>query len=167
MGYIDVSAQALTFLMSLGLGAVLCLLYDVVRALHKTFIKGFLEVLVCDILFWCVAAFLTFCFLIIRCFGSVRVFVLVGELIGAVITRYTLSRLFLPFLSKILRLISAVGGFLRVGFGKLFISVEKIIKKMLLIVKKGLQPKALLLYNLLNVRNKREAADPDEIDKEM
>ena len=167
MGYIDVSAQALTFLMSLGLGAVLCLLYDVVRALHKTFIKGFLEVLVCDLLFWITAAVLTFCFLIIRCNGTVRGFVLVGELIGAVVTRYSLSRLFLPFLSKLLKLISDVFGFLRVGFGKLFKSVEKIIKKMLLIVKKGLQPKALLLYNLLKVKNKRDIAVPDEIDKEM
>ncbi len=167
MGYIDVSAQALTFLMSLGLGCVLCLLYDVVRALHKTYIKGFFEVFVCDLMFWIVAVLLTFCFLVIRCNGSVRAFVLIGELIGAILTRLTVSRLFLPVLNKVFiafeRIFSWFGGI----FGKLLKYIEKFFKKMLLNVKKHLQPKALLLYNQLKVRKKRKVVLSDDIDKEM
>ena len=167
MGYIDVSAQALTFLMSLGLGCVLCLLYDVVRALHNTCIKGFFEVFVCDLLFWSVCVFITFCFLVLRCNGSVRTFVLIGETIGAVTTRLTVSRLFLPFISKVFngleRMFLLFGGI----FGKLLKYVENFFKKMLLNAKKYLQPKAVLLYNLLKVRKKRKAVLSDEIDKEM
>ncbi len=167
MGYIDISAQALTFLMSLGLGAALCLLYDVVRCLHKICIKGFFEVLVCDLIFWFVAALLTYCFLIIRTLGSVRGFVLVGELIGAVIARLTLSRLFLPLLTRFFAAITFVFSLFGRGFGKLLKWTEKIIKKMLKYVKKVLQPKALVLYNLLKVKKIQEGEPSVEIDKEM
>ncbi len=161
MGYIDVSAQAMTFLMSVGVGAVFCLMYDFVRALHKLSINGFIEVLVCDLLFWGIAAFFTFCFLVIRCNGSVRGFVLVGELIGAVVTRFTLSRLFLPFLIKLFTVISKVFSFFGRGIGKVFKTLEKIIKKLLLKAKKVLQHKAILLYNYKRNQSKEKMGSND------
>ena len=59
---IDVSAQIVTFLLSLALGAVLCLFYDILRVLHMTSVNGFAEVIVSDLIFWLVAAMATYCF---------------------------------------------------------------------------------------------------------
>ncbi len=147
MGYIDVSYQAVTFALSLLLGAVLCMLYDVVRALHKTYIQGFFEVLVCDLLYFGVSAVITFCFLVIRCQGSVRFFVLVGQLIGFMAVRLTLSRWFLVVAVRILKIFSYIFGF----FGSITVSImrklKKFLEKMLFCAKKVLQPKCKLLYN--------------------
>ena len=52
MGYVDVSHQAVTFLLSVILGSVLCLIYDIFRVIHKLYINGFFEVLVTDLLFF-------------------------------------------------------------------------------------------------------------------
>ncbi len=163
MGYIDVSEQALTFLMSMALGVVLCLLYDLVRVLHSTCIKGFFEVLVCDLLFWGIAAVITYCFLIIRCQGSVRGFVLIGQLIGAVVTRFTLSRIFLLVLTKLFYCISRFFSMIRGLLAKVFRVPKNILKKMLYNAKKGLQHKALLLYNYKKLKAKNsegESAPP-------
>ena len=156
MGYIDVSAQALTFLLSVALGALLCLMYDIVRVLHKTCVKGFAEVLVCDLLFWVTAAMLTFCFLIIRCQGMVRGFVLFGQLIGFIAVRFTVSRFFVAFLLCVSKLISLCLGTVSSVIGKCTALIEKKTKKFLTKLKKVLQHKRKLLYNLLKTRIKRE-----------
>lgn len=154
MGYIDVSAQALTFLLSVVLGVLLCLLYDIIRVLHQTCIKGFFEVLVCDLLFWGIAAMLTFCFLIIRCQGAVRVFVLFGQFVGFIAVRFTVSRFFIAVLLRISSLLSFCVGNLSSLFYKVAALIEKRIKKILIILKKVLQHKYKLLYNLLKARSK-------------
>lgn len=152
MGYIDVTAQAVTFLLSVVLGVLLCLLYDFFRALNRSYIKGFFEVIVCDLLFWVASAFITYCFLIVFCQGMVRGFVLFGEALGAIATRLTFSRFFIigleRFFSIISKIFKAIVSFAR----KMTTPFKKIFKKMQLSVKKVLQPKAILLYNQLKVR---------------
>jgi hypothetical protein len=152
MGYINVSYQAATLGLSIVLGVVLCLLYDLVRALHKICIKGFFEVLVCDVVYFGISAVITFCFLIIRCQGEVRLFVLVGQLVGFVALRLTVSRfvlkVFILILSFIFRAFEFIGSTL-VAFLK---KLKNFFKKMLIYAKKLLQPKCKLLYNQVKVR---------------
>lgn len=157
MGYIDVTQQMLTFALSVLLGVVLCFIYDIVRALHRIVLKGFFEVLICDILFWVTSAVLTFCFLIIRCNGMVRGYVLFGEAVGAVITHYTLSRLWLIILLKIFSVLAWVKRVLTLVFIKVSLPFKKIFKKIIKTLKKVLQHKWGLLYNQLKVltRTKR------------
>ncbi len=152
MGYIDVSYQAVTFALSLVLGAVLCVMYDLMRVLHKTLVKGFFEVLVCDILYFGLAAVVTFCFLVIRCEGSVRAFVLVGQILGFIAVRFTLSRFVLSVGVWIFTVISKI--FKKFGLVVLSIlrKLKNFLKKTLFYAKKGLQPKCKLLYNDLKVR---------------
>ena len=96
MEYININTneQAITFALSIGLGFLFCLFYDVLRVFHRLWLKGFFEVLVSDILFWFVLSVATFCFLIIRCQGSVRVYVLFGQTLGFLAARFTISKLF-------------------------------------------------------------------------
>ena len=152
MGYIDVSYQAVTFLLSVVLGAVMCLLYDVLRALHKRMLKGFFEVFVSDILFWSIAAVITFCFLVIRCNGYVRGFVIVGQVIGFSAIRLTLSRYFLAGIDWIMSVFSGIFRFVWRFVAKIFRILKNILKKILKYAKKYLQPKCKLLYNHLKVQ---------------
>lgn len=167
MGYIDVSEQALTFFMSFGLGALLCLLYDIVRALHKTAVKGFFEVLISDLIFWFVAAFITFCFLILRCQGTVRGFVLFGQLAGFLTVRFTLSRFLIKFFVFAVSIFSTCFRAISARLYKSAALLEKNIKKFFNMAKKVLQPKAKLLYNLLKVRSKRKKASEQTDFKEI
>ena len=96
MDYINIntSEQVITFVLSIGLGFLFCLLYDILRVFHRLWLKGFFEVLVSDILFWAVLSVVTFCFLIIRCQGSVRAYVMLGQAVGFLVARITISKFF-------------------------------------------------------------------------
>ena len=153
MGYVDVSHQAVTFLLSVILGCVLCLIYDIFRVIHKLYINGFFEVLVTDLLFFGFSAFITYCFLILRCQGYFRVFVLVGQCIGFVIVRYTISKFFILVLSAILGLISKVLNKIITKFYQLATKFEKIIKNLINKLKKHLKQGVILLYNQLKVKS--------------
>lgn len=156
MGYIDVSQEVATFFLSLLLGAFICFLYDLVRALHKLFLKGFLEVLVTDILFWAVASVLTFSFMILRCMGNIRGFVLFGILLGFLAVRFTASRyIYSIYLFVFLKFNHFYIFFSR----KIHFVLGKIIyfmKKYIIVIKKLLQDNILLLYNQLKRKIKRE-----------
>lgn len=154
MGYIDVSYEVVSFGLAILLGGILCLLYDVVRVLHKFYIKGFFEVLVCDVLFWLIASALTFCFLIIRCLGYVRGYVLFGELVGAILVRFSLSRLWFYILGKIFGVFVAVFSHISLSVHKFFQTCGNFVKKISKTLKKVLQHKRRLLYNHLKVRTK-------------
>ncbi len=160
MDYINVNTneQVMTFVLSMGLGFLFCLLYDILRVFHRLWLKGFFEVFVSDILFWFVLSVVTFCFLIIRCQGSVRGYVLIGQLLGFSVARITVSRFFVKALTGIFTIIS--NSFHRFGgvIGKNLLKCEKNLKKLLNKAKKLLQDKAILLYNQLKVcaRDKRD-----------
>lgn len=95
MWEINVGNQFATFLYSLCLGAVLCLFYDVLRALRKVGYNSFWTVFIGDIFFWTVSAFATFVFLLARTYGEIRGYVIASEFFGFVIFRLIFSRLFL------------------------------------------------------------------------
>lgn len=147
MGYIDVSAEAVTFLLSLALGAVLCVLYDVVRVLHCVSVRGFFEVLVTDILFWIFAAFLTFCFLILRCQGTVRGYVIFGAALGFFIVRITISKYFMIGVTAVLRFLRKIYGAFSGMLRRMLAPVSKMLKKIQIVLKKVLKDRIKLLYN--------------------
>ncbi len=152
MGYIDVSYQAVTFFLSVGLGVLMCVFYDILRALHRASLKGFFEVLVTDILFWSISAFLTYCFLLLRCQGNVRGFVLIGQLIGFLTVRVTVSRWLLKAFAWFFGLFFAVFKVISAKFYQLAEKSEKNIKKSFNKLKKHLKVRAKLLYNQLKVK---------------
>lgn len=96
MWEINVGNQVVTLAFSLCLGGISCALYDVLRASRKAGFNSFITVLITDIIFWIVSAFITFIFLMARTYGEIRAYVFMGELIGFVLYRFTLSRLIFP-----------------------------------------------------------------------
>ena len=103
MGYINTDNQVVTFLWSLVLGVAMCLAYDVVRAFHKVSVKGFFEVMLLDLLFWGTWSLITFSFLVLRCKGEVRAYVLFGQAVGFIITRISVSKLFYHIFTLVLK----------------------------------------------------------------
>lgn len=157
MGYINTDNQVFTFLWSLVLGVAMCLAYDVIRAFHKVSLKGFFEVMLLDLLFWGAWSLITFSFLILRCKGEVRAYVLFGQAIGFIIARISISKLFYRFFTFVLRALARIFEVFGSNVRKTVGCLEKIIKKILKTIKKGLQHKVKLLYNQLEVHKKNNS----------
>lgn len=117
MWEINISNQAQTFLFSMLFGVLMCLLYDVIRALNKNG-GGSVIIFFRDILFWIHGAILTFLFLLSRTNGEIRGYVLIASLIGFFICRVTLSKIFFPILALFFR-----------AFKRGFFFIENIIEK--------------------------------------
>lgn len=147
---VDVEGQVVTFLMSLILGAVICFIYDVFKTMHLIFLKGFFEVLVTDLLFWLLSGFLTYLFLIIRCNGIVRGYVICGAVLGFVTFRLTLSKLFLRTMRFIVVALMSILHFILAKCSFILLCINKYLKKVKNAVKKVLQKSIKVMYNLLN-----------------
>lgn len=160
------SEQLTIFISSLGLGFLLGMLYDILRALRLSLTKSKGAIVFFDILYFLLFGFCTFLFILALNKGEVRFYIIAGELIGAIfyyisfgiaVIKITdravkLLRRFYTFLFKVVsapfRLIKKV--FLAL-FGKIsevFIKTEKKSSK----IRKKLLPKLqLYVYNLLGI----------------
>ncbi len=112
MSNIDISAQTLSFLYSLLFGVALSACYDFIRVLHRKTVHSVLAIQIIDVLFFIISAFITFCFLMIYAKGQIRLYLLLGELLGFLLWSLTLSAVLqkilialFDFFSKTLRLI--------------------------------------------------------------
>lgn len=148
MWEINNSLQILSFSRSLVLGILLCVLYDFIKSLRLTVNFSAIAIFLQDIAYSCIAAFVTFLFLLSVTNGEMRGYVIVGIVSGFVLSRFTLSRLIGKFLKIIFGGIKMLfGGFLRWFYLKFDRLCEKIIK----ICKKTLKSVKKLLKNLMNL----------------
>ncbi len=97
MSQVNVTDQAVSFLMAALLGAAAEVFYCFFCALRRHGANKRWQVFVQDIAFWLIIAVATFCFLLIRCRGEVRGFVLVGEGLGFLVLRLLLSEAIIKF----------------------------------------------------------------------
>ena len=68
------------------MGAGLMLFYDIIRGIRRAgALKSYAAVFVTDVLFWVISAFIVYIFLLGYESGAVRLYVLLGALIGALI----------------------------------------------------------------------------------
>jgi len=88
---LSMPAQAWLFLTTVGVGAAVGLFYDFFRVLRKTTPHGKIAVQIEDILFWLAVTVVIFYYMLHRNFGEIRVFVLLGIGIGAVLYLATVS----------------------------------------------------------------------------
>lgn len=107
---VETAGQILTFIYAVMLGMGLCLLYDIFCCIHIVAKPKAIALFIQDVLYFAVAAVLVFCFLLIRCEGVLRLFVLLGVTLGAIIAYCTISKW---FLRTIVAIIIALGGFFR------------------------------------------------------
>lgn len=118
------SSQLLIFWGAVWLGAQLAAVYALPAALRAELpLSRLLESLL-DLLYFAVAGFISFLYLLSTVEGRLRGFVLLGELLGALLLRLTLYPVLLAVLSRLLRLVkglmrwvgrigSRMGGFVR------------------------------------------------------
>ena len=104
MDYIQgIGAQTEIFFFSLGFGFLLGILYDVFRTLRIIIsdAKGF--VIAADLIYFAVCSFLMFCFNLIVDNGRVRVYVIVGEILGWMIYYFSLGTLAIKLTNSVRR----------------------------------------------------------------
>lgn len=160
---ISVAQQTWMFLASVALGAVLGICYDVFRILRIALKHPTIAVLIEDILFFAVCAVATFCFLLAAGDGQLRAFILIGELIGAILYYCTIGVLVIG-ISK--RMIAAIKWVLHSIWKILIQPIYNLISKIISFIYKKmektangikgkmknsnlhLQTKGHLLYNL-------------------
>ena len=155
-GYqVDAYGQFITAVISAAAGVGLCLLYDILRLLRYARRPTVWQVFIQDVLWWLVATVATGVVLLVRCSGTVRVFALLGFVIGFLCCRFTLSLVLMKMGKKI---IDVVKGLLKAVWSRIlepvFKSVtallekkSKIIKKFLKSVKNLLKDSVLVVYN--------------------
>lgn len=166
---LSISGQALDFLLSCLLGVGLGALYDVFRILRLAFWHGKIIISIQDIVFFVLAAISSFLFMLFRCEGQLRFYVLLGELLGFVVYYFTvgflvirMSKCIINWVKKILFFLYKI--FIR-PFVKLFVFIFRKIKmffmyiiskfkKLSRISKFRLQKKDVLLYNLNSSKKK-------------
>lgn len=103
MTYIaDIPQQVTAFFHAVGFGFFIGVLYDVFRAVRRLFSDGKKAFFVSDVLFAFSAAFLTFLFALTVHDGSVRGYVLFGELLGFLVYYFTVGVLVMRFFDKMI-----------------------------------------------------------------
>jgi spore cortex biosynthesis protein YabQ len=105
---IYLAQQTVAFLWSLGLGAAIGLFYDMFRISRLAFPTAALATGLEDVLFFAVCAAATFLFLLSNAEGKVRIFLLAGQLLGAVLYFATLSHVVVGFSRKIIAALRAL-----------------------------------------------------------
>ncbi len=99
-------AQFFIFLGAVRLGAVLALAYGVPAALRRAFSLGRGWVSLLDLLYFFAVGLVSFLYLLSTLDGELRAFVLVGEILGALVVRYSVY-------SPLVHVLSRVFGILR------------------------------------------------------
>lgn len=143
---IHLAAQTIAFLQACLLGALLGAVYDVFRILRIAFSPRKVVVFVQDLLFFAICAVLSFLFLLTASDGTVRMFLLIGELIGAVLYHLTLGRLVIRAAGA---LIAAVRSVLRFFYRFMVLPIWRFCYFLVSLLLRPFQLAAALLKNNL------------------
>lgn len=158
--------QLAIFATSLGVGFLLGVLYDVIRALRLSLTKSKIAILVCDIIYFLLFGLISFLFILALNKGEIRFYIIVGELIGAFFYYISLGiavikitdkaiSLLRKFYSLAFKVICAPFRALGRLFSRLFGKISKLFKKTekkSAKIQKNLLPKArLYVYNLFGI----------------
>lgn len=124
---------------------------------------------ICDLICWIIYGFITFIFLIARTNGEIRGFVLLGELIGFVLFRVSISKYIVGILGwlfiKLAYIKQKIDGLFYLYFDKSEKGVLKTIKyvpKIFKSIKKFLKSRLKLLYNKLNIIDVKRSLNETE-----
>lgn len=160
------SEQTLVFLASLGVGFLLGVLYDFLRALRLSLTKSRWAVVIFDVIYFFSVAILSYIFILASNKGEVRSYIIVGEFLGAVFYYFSLGvaavkitdflvRGIRRFYNFIFRLISFPFRVVGRLFSRFFCVIKTIFKKSEKKsekIRKKVLPKArVYVYNLFDI----------------
>ncbi len=166
MVYIQgVAEQTRIFLLSVGFGFLLGVLYDFFRTVRLIISdsKGF--VLFMDLLYFLVCTFLNFCYILAVDFGKIRFYVIFAEILGWLIYYFSFGAVAIRvsrFVSKgirgffklLCRPFNAVFKKIKALYGKIININKKIIRKNAKKTKFNLQKSKGIVYNLIGYFDK-------------
>lgn len=165
---VSVSSQMLLFLISLAIGGVFGLAYDLLYFIRLLFPCGRVLAFLWDCLYLLACGVITFLFLLAGNAGEVRLFVLGGELLGLLFYRLTLgilvSRALRWFAERMRKAVSAAGKSLkrpvvRAGTKLKAAFSKKSGPKGPKVLQRCLKPMHKVMYNL-SYKARRKAAKP-------
>ena len=116
---ISLAGQTTAFLYSCALGAALCAVYDVFRAIRMFFLPGRILVAFLDILYFFLAAVFTFAFFMAVSQGEIRGYLYFGELIGWLLYYETIGSWLLRLQNKLFAILRRIGKKVVVPFCRL------------------------------------------------
>ena len=163
---VEQSEQALIFIASLGVGFILGVLYDALRAIRLSFTKGKIPVIIFDLIYFFIVAFVSYIFILASNKGEVRSYIIIGELLGAVFYYFSLGVAVIKLTDRFVNLLKQTYKFVfniisfpfrllkRLShkvFGKLFNFLKKSKKKSQKIQKKVLPKWRVYVYNLFGI----------------
>ncbi len=105
MGLINVSSSTV-FIFSILLGVIISVIFDFFMLFNFINKKNRKIIFFSDISFMCIAAILSFLYLLAANYGIFRLYIIIGEAIGFILHRYTLGKLTFKLIKSIYLLIS-------------------------------------------------------------
>lgn len=154
--------QMREFFLSCGMGFILGIYYDIFRVYRLVMRTGKRTLFFQDVVFFLTAAVITFLFSLAVMDGRLRFYLFLGEAVGFFAYYFTLGRVVVRLsviavnalrfiIINILNAVSVPFGFLIgvlcININKILEIIKKIVKKAVLILKKGLKHTRLVLYN--------------------
>lgn len=168
---ITLTEQTLIFLYSCVLGVALSCYLDLFRVVRLILGNPKTVTFVCDLLYFLSGTLFVYLFFVRYCSGQIRVYVLVGALLGFLVCHFSVSALFMRLAVWVVRIVRKILGtlakpFIRIGRfagGK----IKKRRAALLLkrenqkkIKQNDLKPKRRVVYNLFKLhRNKSKKED--------
>lgn len=140
MEYIQgIPSQTALFLLSIGFGFLLGLLYDVFRTLRLALsdAKGF--VFAMDFIYFAACGILSFFFLLVKDEGRLRIYTLSGEALGWMIYYFSLGAVVMRFSDTLVRLLKRVTLVLIMPIKFFFRKIKNLIAKTALILPKRIK----------------------------
>lgn len=126
---VNTPRQLELFVYSLIFGVLLGVLYDVFRIFRLIFFKNKVAVIFQDILFWIIAGFSAFLFFLATNFGHIRIYMLLGMLIGALVYYLTIGRLVFLLVKSVCDTVKKIISFIwRHTGGALFNKIKSVFK---------------------------------------
>ena len=148
MWEISINNQISGFGISILLGIILCIFYDIFRVKRKIIFSSAIVIFFEDIFYFSVSAVVVFCFLLALTNGVIRAYIILGLVLGFIFCRYTFSKVSIFVFTAIIKLllkIKIIISALKLKLFCLFWTIKekiskilsKILKKVVNILKKG------------------------------
>ncbi len=112
--------QVRVFLLSIGMGVPVCLIYIVLKSIFAFFGKKKQAIYASDILFCSLSTFVSFFFMVFYNNGMVRLHLIIGEAVGFFVFYFSVGKYLLDLGQKAFTLLSRAAGFVLYPFLRVF-----------------------------------------------
>ena len=123
------SNQVLMFIRSIGPGVIIGLIYDVIFTFFRTFSNKRAVIIAADLTFSIIATLISFFYMIIYNSGTVRLNIIIAEIIGAVAIHMTMGRYIAKVVGYAAKIIGKTVGFIFLPLGFIWNKIKALLEK--------------------------------------